>query len=147
MSKSVLCAVELSDKETDKMVLEQAVRLADLDQAQLDVVNVLPDFGESWVSGFFESHHHEKAVEDTTARLKSVCAEILGEDRNAKVRHVVATGTAYQEILKVAEAAGSDLIVIGAHKPDLKDYLLGPNAARVIRHSGCSVFVVRAPQA
>ena len=104
MSRSVLCAVELSDKETDKMVLEQAVRLADLDQAQLDVVNVLPDFGESWVSGFFESHHHEKAVEDTTARLKSVCAEILGEDRNAKVRHVVATGTAYQEILKVAEA-------------------------------------------
>ncbi|KPD11229.1 universal stress protein [Phaeobacter sp. 11ANDIMAR09] len=146
MIKSVLCAVELSDKETDRLVLEQAAKLADLDGAQLDVVNVLPDFGESWVSGFFESHHHEKAVEDTTARLKSVCAEILGEDQNAKVRHVVATGTAYQEILKVAEAAGSDLIVIGAHKPDLKDYLLGPNAARVTRHSECSVFVVRGPK-
>lgn len=147
MIKSVLCAVELSDKATDKMVLEQAARMADLDGAQLDVVNVLPDFGESWVSGFFESHHHEKAVEETTAKLKSICAEILGQERNAKIRHVVATGTAYQEILKVAEAAGSDLIVVGAHKPDLKDYLLGPNAARVIRHSECSVFVVRGPMA
>lgn len=143
MIKSVLCALELSDKNTDKMVLEQAARLADLDQAQLDVVNVLPDFGESWVSGFFEAHHHEKAIEDTTERLKSLCAEVLSPDRNSKIRHVVATGTAYQEILSVASAAGSDLIVIGAHKPDLKDYLLGPNAARVIRHSDCSVFVVR----
>lgn len=143
MTKSVLCALELNDKDTDIMVLTQAARLADLDQAQLDVVNVLPDFGESWVSGFFEAHHHEKAIEETTERLKALCAEVLSPERNAAIRHVVATGTAYQEILAVAAAAGSDLIVIGAHKPDLKDYLLGPNAARVIRHSDCSVYVVR----
>lgn len=143
MIKSVLCALELSNEDADRMVLEQAARLADLDKAQLDVVNVLPDFGESWVSGFFESHHHDKAVEDTTARLKELCAKVLGTERNVAIRHVVATGTAYQEILAVASAAGTDLIVIGAHKPDLKDYLLGPNAARVIRHSECSVYVVR----
>lgn len=143
MSKSVLCAVELSDRKLDEKVLCEACRMADMDSAQLDVLNVLPDFGESWVSGFFEEHHHENAVKDATRRLQELCGEVLGEERNAKVRHLVATGTAYQEILKVAEAAGSDLIVIGAHKPDLKDYLLGPNAARVIRHSDCSVFVVR----
>lgn len=143
MSKPVLCALELSDLATDEKVLTQAARLAELDGAQLDVLNVLPDFGESWVSGFFEQHHHEKAVKDTTRRLGELCDRLLGADRNAKVRHLVATGTAYQEILRVAEKAGSGLIVIGAHKPDLKDYLLGPNAARVIRHSDCSVFVVR----
>jgi len=53
------------------------------------------------------------------------------------------TGNAYDEILRVAEADGASLIVIGAHKPDFRDYLLGPNAARVVRHSKCSVFVVR----
>jgi universal stress protein F len=143
MIKSVLCALDLSDLATDKKVLEQAARLADLDGAQLDVLNVLPDFGESWVSGFFESHHHEKAIEETSEKLKKLCIEVLGSERNAEIRHVVATGTAYQEILSVAKTAGSDLIVIGAHAPDLKDYLLGPNAARVIRHSDCSVFVVR----
>ncbi|EBA17933.1 universal stress protein family protein [Roseobacter sp. SK209-2-6] len=143
MNKSILCALELSETSIDEKVLQQAARLAALDGAQLDVVNVLPDFGESWVSGFFEAHHHEKAVEDTTDRLRTLCERVLGETENAKIRHVVATGKAYQEILAVAEAAGSDLIVIGAHKPDLKDYLLGPNAARVIRHSNCSVYVVR----
>lgn len=143
MSNSVLCALELSDEVLDRKVLHTAARLADLDGAQLDVLNVLPDFGESWVSGFFEAHHHEKAVKDATNRLVQLCEQELGAERNAKVRHLVATGNAYQEILKVAETAGTDLIVIGAHKPDLKDYLLGPNAARVIRHSDCSVFVVR----
>ncbi|WP_293575706.1 universal stress protein [Phaeobacter sp.] len=143
MNKSVLCALELSGDSMDRKVLEEAARQADLDQAQLDVVNVLPDFGESWVSGFFEEHHHERAVKEATAQLESLCEEILGADRNAKIRHLVATGKAYQEILQVAEKAGSDLIVIGAYKPELRDYLLGPNAARVIRHSSCSVYVVR----
>ena len=143
MSKTILCAVDLSSAETDKMVLAQAARLAELDNAQLDVVTVLPDFGESWVSGFFEEHHHEKAVTETSARLREVCEQVVGQDKNAKIRHLVATGTAYQEILKTAKTAGSDLIVIGANKPDLQDYLLGPNAARVVRHSACSVFVVR----
>ncbi len=32
---------------------------------------------------------------------------------------------------------------IGSHRPELKDYLLGPNAARVVRHANCSVLVVR----
>ena len=143
MSKSILCAVDLSNVETDKKVLVQAARLAELDGAQLDVVTVLPDFGESWVSGVFEAHHHENAVKETSARLREVCEQAVGSERNAKIRHLVATGTAYQEILKTAKTAGSDLIVIGAHKPDFQDYLLGPNAARVVRHSTCSVFVVR----
>jgi hypothetical protein len=30
-----------------------------------------------------------------------------------------------------------------AHSPDLKDYLLGPNAARVVRHANQSVMVIR----
>lgn len=59
------------------------------------------------------------------------------------VRHVVGRGTVYEEILRIAGEIGSDLIVIGSHRPELKDYLLGPNAARVVRHADCSVLVVR----
>lgn len=143
MTRSVLCAVDISNGEIDVPVLKKAVKLADLENAQLDVVTVLPDFGESWVSGFFQSGFHEKALEEAQQKLAEMCVATLGKDRNEKVRHVVATGTAYQEILKTAEGAGSDLIVIGAHKPDFKDYLLGPNAARVVRHSTVSVYVVR----
>lgn len=143
MSKTILCAIDISNGEHDASVLARAAQLADLDGARLDVVTVLPDFGESWVSGFFEADHHEKAIHEAGEQLQRLCINTLGEDRNEEIRHVIATGTAYQEILKTAQGAGSDLIVIGAHKPDLKDYLLGPNAARVVRHSEVSVYVVR----
>jgi nucleotide-binding universal stress UspA family protein len=35
------------------------------------------------------------------------------------------------------------LIIIGSHSPSMQDYLLGPNAARVVRHANCSVLVIR----
>lgn len=143
MIKSVLCAVDINDGPTDNPVLKQAVRLADLEGAQLDVITVLPDFGKSLVAGFFEPGFHEQAEKEARKHLEDLCLATLGEERNKSVRHVVATGTAYKEILNVANKAGSDLIVIGAHKPDVKDFLLGPNATRVINHSQCSVYVVR----
>ena len=63
--------------------------------------------------------------------------------QNQKIRHVVATGRIYEEILRLATQTDAGLIVVGAHKADLKDYLLGPNAARIVRHANCSVYVVR----
>ena len=142
-NKTVLCAVDISNKNSDIGVLQQAARMAAIDDAQLDVITVVPDFGMSVVGTFFEPHHHDSMVDEARQRLNDVVAKALGDEANAKVRHLVATGNAYEQILHTAEANNADLIVIGDHKPDFKDYLLGPNAARVVRHSGCSVYVVR----
>src|SRR5271167_3236762 len=49
----------------------------------------------------------------------------------------------YAEILAVAESAAADLVVVGSHRPAMKDYLLGTNASRVVRHARCSVLVAR----
>jgi nucleotide-binding universal stress UspA family protein len=124
-------------------VLEEAARLAGLYGAQLDVITVVPDYGMSVVSNFFDKSYHDKAVEEARRRLNELVERALGAEANEKVRHIVATGNAYEEILHVAETDGAQLIVVGAHKPDFKDYLLGPNAARIVRHSNCSVHVVR----
>ena len=32
---------------------------------------------------------------------------------------------------------------MASHRPELRDYLIGPNAARVMRHADASVLVVR----
>jgi len=141
--KTVLCAVDISNSDRDLGVLQQAARLAAMDDAQLDVITVVPDFGMSVVSGYFDDSYHEQAMEDAKRLLNDLATEALGAEANAKLRHVVGTGNAYEEILKAAATDKADLIVIGAHKPDFADYLLGPNAARVVRHSKCSVYVVR----
>ena len=69
--------------------------------------------------------------------------KVLGDKADSDVRHIVATGNVYEEVLRVAETDSAYLIVIGSHRPALRDYLLGPNAARVVRHASCSVYVVR----
>ena len=55
----------------------------------------------------------------------------------------MATGSIYDSILRTATSIDADLIVIGAHRPELKDYLVGPNAAKVARHAVQSVLIVR----
>ncbi len=143
MIESILCAIDISNPNEDNEVLEAGARLASLDDAQLDVITVVPDFGMSMVGTFFEEGHHDKMIEEAKEKLNQKVTEVLGADVNAKVRHMVVFGKTYQEILHAAEEAKSSVIVVGAHKPDLAEYLLGPNAARIVRHSKCSVYVVR----
>lgn len=143
MSNSILCAIDISNPGDDTKVLETAARLAQFDNAQLDVITVVPDFGMSMVGSFFKEGHHDKMMEEAKQQLNTEVSKVIGEVGNAKVRHIVAFGKTYEEVLKTAREAEASLIVVGAHKPDLKEYLLGPNAARVVRHSNCSVYVVR----
>ncbi|MEP4197890.1 MAG: universal stress protein [Aliishimia sp.] len=143
MSNSVLCAVDVSNGEDDISVIQKAAQLAALEDAQLDVIAVLPDFGMSQVGAFFGSDHHDKMVAEAKEQLNSLVIKALDSAQNDKVRHVVATGRAYEEVLELSKKTNASLIVVGAHKADLADYLLGPNAARVVRHAKCSVYVVR----
>lgn len=52
----------------------------------------------------------------------------------------VLSGNVYVETLAAAEKLNADLIIIGSGRPELKDYFLGPSAARVARHADCSVY-------
>ncbi len=143
MSHSVLCAVDVSNGDDDINTIQAAAQMAHLKDAQLDVVSVVPDFGMSQVGSFFNKDHHDTMVAEAKEHLNALVTKALDAEQNEKTRHIIATGRAYEEVLSVAEKSGADLIVVGAHTSDLADYLLGPNAARVVRHAKCSVYVVR----
>jgi nucleotide-binding universal stress UspA family protein len=143
MSSSILCAIDISDTGKDREVLKTAIKLARLDDVQLDVVTVVPDFGMSLVGGYFNKTHHDEMMSNAKEQLSAEVLETAGSELNAKIRHIVVFGKTYEEVLKTAKKANSSLIVVGAHKADLSEFLLGPNAARIVRHSTCSVYVVR----
>ncbi|SMR70913.1 Nucleotide-binding universal stress protein, UspA family [Aliiroseovarius halocynthiae] len=143
MTKTILCAVDINRPKAEAKVLEQAFKLAQVEDAQLDVITVVPDFGMSVVGAFFDESHAQKAKDKAHALLSEMVENTIGAEANEKVRHIIGVGKAYHVILTTADADGADLIVLGAHKPEVSDYLLGPNAARVVRHSTCSVYVVR----
>jgi nucleotide-binding universal stress UspA family protein len=143
MTRSILCAIDINRPDEDAKVLRTAKKLADLDSARLDVITVVPDFGASVVGAYFEAHHVTTAKDTAGQNLSKAVSDTIGVEAAEHVRHIVAVGSVYEEVLRAAELSGADLVVIGAHRPDLKDYLLGPNAARVVRHASCSVYVVR----
>jgi universal stress protein F len=60
-----------------------------------------------------------------------------------KVHTHAISGSPKDQILKLADSIRADLIIIASHRPDISTYLLGSNAAVVVRHATCPVLVVR----
>jgi len=141
MSKSILCAIDLEHPGIGKDVLREAQKLGGMSGAILNVITVVPDYGTSFVGSFFESGTLKKAVEATNEQLHKFVAE--NTDHSLKTRHIVGVGSIYEEVLEAAKKIDADLIILGANKPDFKDYLLGPNASRIARHATASVYIVR----
>ncbi|WP_029008059.1 universal stress protein [Azospirillum halopraeferens] len=139
--KDILVAVDVDADVDWTATLPAAVRQAQAMDARLHVMTVMPDFGMSIVGQFFPRGYEKDVADRIMKRLHERVAAVV--PAGMAVQHIVAEGTVYESILKMAERTRADLIVLGAHRPELSDYLLGPNAARVVRHARCSVLVVR----
>jgi len=141
MFKDILLPVDLGNKEAQGKAVSTAVEMARAFGARLHVMTIVPDFGMSIVGSFFPAQFEKKALAEADKRLHDFVKETVPE--GIAVQHIVAHGTIYEEILRFAKKARVDMIVMASHRPELQDYLLGPNAARVVRHANCSVTVVR----
>ncbi len=141
MYKDILLPIDLNHKSSWVKALPAAVEYCKAFGSDLHLMTVVPDFGMAIVGSFFPEGYEKKAVGEATKQLHGFSKDHVPVD--IKVQHIVGHGTVYEEILRVAESVGVGLIVMGSHRPELKDYLLGPNAARVVRHSAVSVLVVR----
>jgi nucleotide-binding universal stress UspA family protein len=93
------------------------------------------------IGTFFPPDFEEKAVAEARDRIEALARGKISPNIGASCP--VAQGTVYEEILAMARDVRADFIVMASHRPELTDYLLGPNAARVVRHSEVSVLVVR----
>ncbi|MEM6467772.1 MAG: universal stress protein [Pseudomonadota bacterium] len=141
MSKRLLLAVDINDPEGARPSAEAAVNLARFEGATLHIVNVVPDQGMPIVGAALAPDHNEAIEAAARTGLEAWARDSLPEDVTT-VLHI-ARGTIYDQIINTANALEVDCVVVGAHSPTLKDYLIGPNAARVARHASQSVFVVR----
>lgn len=81
---------------------------------------------------------HEK---QTRANALAGIADRVGDAKDAKP--VVLSGHPGRTITEYAEDIGADCIIVGSHKPDMQDMLLGSTAARIVRHAPCAVHVLR----
>lgn len=139
MYKDILLSVDLEDDNSWRKALPTAVEYAKAFGSRIHVISVVPEFG--MVRQFFPDDYESQLKDSVKSKLHEFTAERIPDD--VSVRHIIAHGTIYREINKAAEQINADLIIMASHRPGVGDYLLGPNAARVVRHSSCSVLVVR----
>ncbi|MCG8509923.1 MAG: universal stress protein [Rhodospirillales bacterium] len=142
MFKHILLPVDLNSEHSWKKALPIAVQNCKAFGATLHLVTVVPDVGaHAAVAQFFPDDYEDRVLEQLREELHAFSRDNVPE--GLPVQHVIAHGSIYKEILEAAKRVQADLVVMAAYRPELEDYLLGPNAARVVRHAECSVMVVR----
>ena len=141
MTKHILCSLDLTHTDEAAGLLLEADRQASLDNSKLSVITVIPDYGTSWVGSFFKPGTLKQAAESANEALHELVKTTLPNRKG--VKHITKIGVAYEQVLETINELNVDLVILGAHKPDVLDRLLGPNASRIVRSSPVSTMIVR----
>ncbi|WP_424948328.1 universal stress protein [Candidatus Spongiihabitans sp.] len=140
MFKQILAAIDIDHSGDADKILRIAADIANSRSAELHVLSII-SAAPVIVSQHLPQSYERMAMERTEQDLAALSASV--DLVRGEVTSSARFGDVYREILAHAEKTGVDLIIIGANKPQATDFLLGTNAARVVRHASCSVFVVR----
>lgn len=141
MYQNILVAVDINDQNGAVKVSDGAKALGTSSAARMHIVTVFPDSGMAIVGVALDKDHATRALNETKKALQEFAATALPNVAAEDIH--VRQGSIYDCIIKTANSIDADLIVVGSHRPELRDYLVGPNAARVARHATQSVLIVR----
>lgn len=141
MFRKILVAIDGS-KSSEK-ALDTAIDLAGIWGSELDTVYVIE-------TGLFSSLPLDNTWEVIYGMLRSEGEKALASarekasQRGVKITTHMKEGHAGNEILKTAQAAGSELIVVGSHgKSQIDRLLLGSVSSYVVKYSSVTTLVVR----
>jgi nucleotide-binding universal stress UspA family protein len=145
-----LAPIDLEDEHLSAGVIEKTVQMATgVANAKIFLMTVIPGIAPGIDQRYAVRGEMHGSAEYPLQEWKDEAAKELQAIANKKIPKemqggiVVENGTVYREIVEAAKDLNIEHIVMGAHRPSLADFLLGPNSARVARHAGCSVTVVR----
>jgi nucleotide-binding universal stress UspA family protein len=144
MYQNILYPIDIVQKDSWKSSLPIVKEYAAAFNAKLHIMTAISDHGMSLISQYLPKNQANKVLQDAQDALHNFAEEHL-RDANLILGNIIIKkgGAVYQSIIDTAEKINADLIMVSAHRPELRDYLLGPNAAKVVRHSKTSVLVMR----
>lgn len=140
----ILCAVDFSGNS--RQALAYGLSIGSQTGAQLTVLNTIEmpaELRETPISDTLDASMRERAIASQAERLSAL---IPDEARaHCVIEASLVEGKASREILRIAAANRSALIVMGAQgRGGAGLALFGSNAQDVIRHSPCPVLIARA---
>jgi len=142
MYKTILLPVDLSHAASWDHALPIAAELAEAGGGALHLLAIVPDHGLSMLSAQLPEGFERSVLQHAEAEFEAYVAMHAPELPKAQTH--LGHGHIAKVILETAEAIGADLIVMASHHPDqMRDFLVGSQADRVVHRSPVSVLVVR----
>ena len=141
MFSKILVPVDIDYPRTSKAVYDNAAELASLSGAQIRIVSVMPGFTMPIVASFVTDeikaearNHFQKALDEF----------VVANCKGANVSYKILVGKHYEEILKMADKWGADLIVVYHNRrKQFNEMFSGSCSQRVADHAKCSVLRLR----
>jgi universal stress protein F len=141
MYKKILLPVDMEHTAESASALAIALAEAQRSNAKLTVMTVAPGFGMPIVASYFDEGAVQEALKEVARHLKKYVDDNVPD--GIETSAVVAEGNPAERILKQAQEDNIDLIVIASHNSQIENLLLGSCASKVVRHSHCTVTVVK----
>ncbi|MCK3657966.1 universal stress protein UspA [Pasteurellaceae bacterium Pebbles2] len=141
MYNKLLIAIDLNNLESAKYVVKTCLDLtANNPNAVYRVVSIIEPMDDSFISAFLPKNFDKSVVEEANKALHDFTKANFPE--GAKVQHIVAHGTIYEEINHIAKEKDVDLIVmLASSKPNAKG--LSSNTVKVARNSDKPMLLLR----
>lgn len=138
MYSHILVPVDLDEPSSWVKAVPVAQAMARSFKAKGTLCTIVPD-RVAIVEAPWTSVSLGALMDKTSTRLNALARDLGVKSFGREV----GSGNIAGGILAIANDVGADLIVLSSHRPQMKDWLLGANAARVARHAKCSVLIVR----
>lgn len=139
--QNIVVPVDLGDKKSIELILPTALGFVNAFKSQLHFIYIIPDYGSKMV----EDYLPKSWFKDQKAKYQNQVQELINKyiPVEIKVNLHISRGAVYDEVINYSNQIDADLILISAVRPQLKDYMLGPNTSKIVRHAKISVLVVR----
>ncbi len=134
--------VPLDFSECSEKALQYAVAFTEQFPASLTLLYVVEISYGAGEAAIIDLQKTKREMVEEAKRKLAVSARTI--PKSIRVRTVVETGIAYDEIIRLARETETDLIIISTHgRSGLKRFFMGSTTEKVVRHASCPVLVVR----
>lgn len=134
MYKKILISMSLDHGFGEQAIqVARALRAQDGEIFAVHVYETLQGSAKAFVA--------QQDVDNAMAAAQNRIEERVKDEPD--IQAVLLKGHSGRALTDYATEIGADCILVGAHKPGLRDFLLGSTAARVVRHADCAVVVLR----
>lgn len=142
MFNNLLIPIDLSHQEQLPVLIRAALKLAN-ENGSTELNFVYVDDSRIHQGSFspFDASQSTGRRHDIRDRMVALLRNLVPADVHYRCH--IKEGAIHEQVLEMSSDMTQAAIVLMASRPGLSSYFVGSNAERIVRHSQCSVFVVR----